>query len=206
MILDRSLTEPLVAWVLNKSVRDFFVNIVPEHHTEGKPLGFRYMHKPSAGVLHSGYPYQEVSTIADSMLEYYDLHLDTPIEPNYGYLISYSEEGHEVHPHRDANWYGDGPDVNQREYKPKNWIGDVVHCRLNVLISKPVSGGNPIIKGVEIPVAENEAWICMSGAHTHSTTRVQGSKPRILLSLGYFIPTKLAVERGWIDKVSKNNS
>lgn len=197
MILDTDLTDPLLQWVLHKENRDRFVNIIPNHHTQGTPLGFRYLHNPSPALLASGFPYSEVRDIADTMLEHYDLYLDSEIEPNYGYLISYSEEGHEVHPHRDANYYGDGPDPTQREYKPKYWIGDVLHCRLNVLISKPEKGGNPIINKLEHGIQENEPWLCISGAHTHSTTKVEGSKPRILLSLGYFIPTAIVESKGW---------
>lgn len=206
MILDKELTEPLLEWVLSKDNRDRFGNIMPSHHTKGIPWGCRYLHQPSPALLSSGFPYMNMVEIADLMLDHYSLCHNTEIEPNYGYLLSYSEEGHQVHPHRDANYYGDGPDPTLREVRPKHWIGGVLHCRLNVLISKSEEGGNPIINDEEIAVKENEVWLCIAGAHTHSTTEEVGKKPRIILSLGYFIPTDVVESRGWLSEVIKNSS
>jgi hypothetical protein len=66
--------------------------------------------------------------------------------------------------------------------------GDNVHFRLNVLASKPIGGGMPIIKDEVIEVDEGEPWICYSGIEYHSTTKVEGDKRRILLTYGFTLP------------------
>jgi hypothetical protein len=66
--------------------------------------------------------------------------------------------------------------------------GDNVHFRLNVLASKPIGGGMPIIAEEIIEVEEGEPWICYSGIEWHSTTEVKGDKRRILLTYGFTLP------------------
>lgn len=66
--------------------------------------------------------------------------------------------------------------------------GDDVHFRINVLASKPIGGGMPIINNEIINVEEGEPWICYSGLEMHSTTPVVGDKVRILLTYGFTLP------------------
>jgi hypothetical protein len=66
--------------------------------------------------------------------------------------------------------------------------GDNIHFRLNVLASKSIGGGMPIIADEIIEVEEGEPWICYSGIEWHSTTEVKGDKRRILLTYGFTLP------------------
>ncbi len=66
--------------------------------------------------------------------------------------------------------------------------GDNVHFRLNVLASKPIEGGMPMVKDTSFDVEEGEPWICYSGIEWHGGTEVKGDKPRILLTYGFTLP------------------
>lgn len=66
--------------------------------------------------------------------------------------------------------------------------GDNIHFRLNVLASKPIAGGMPVINNEVIQVEEGEPWICYSGIEYHSATKVEGDKRRILLTYGFTLP------------------
>ena len=87
-------------------------------------------------------------------------------EPVYGILLGVINENSSVHPHRDDSILG------------------FYHFRLNVLISKPISGGMPVINGEEFDVSEGESWINVASEWNHWCTPIVGKKPRIVLSLG----------------------
>ena len=90
-------------------------------------------------------------------------------EPMFRDFCGYILDGGQVHRHQDLNSYG------------------LIHTRFNVLLSKPEFGGTPVINGVALSIEENEVWVCKAGLYQHETTRVQGSKPRIVLSFGYLL-------------------
>jgi hypothetical protein len=117
-----------------------------------------------------------------------------------GTLLAYSEKGYLCRVHRDKT-----PDDEH------------CHVRLNVLISKPEIGGNPIIiKGglyfgnhekcvypIITSVEENEPWICLASEFEHSTTLQDGETPRIMISFGYDVPRKVLEEHGYLKTPEK---
>ena len=166
--IDSSITEPLLEWVLNDKNRNKHFHSPPEH--KGLVVGVRNLNEVNPKLKKDDFPYGAVKSIDELILSFYDLDPNTPVDSHDGFFLSYSESGHEVHRHKDKN-----PDE------------DNLHIRFNLLISKPIKGGNPIINGVEYKIKENEVWVCESGNYYHSTTKVGGKKPRIILSLGHYI-------------------
>jgi len=95
-------------------------------------------------------------------------------EPYFGIFIGINTESGFVQEHTDPSKDG------------------YVHFRLNFLISKPKSGGMPVINGKEIRVNELESWINCASKWLHKSTPVVGKKPRIVLSLGALITEEQA--------------
>ena len=75
---------------------------------------------------------------------------------------------------------------------------DFYHIRLNFLISKPIQGGVPMIKGENLNIEENESWLLLASEWRHNSTPVVGDKPRIVLSLGAL------VEKTQVDSILKD--
>jgi hypothetical protein len=59
--------------------------------------------------------------------------------------------------------------------------------RYNVFISLPEKGGLPIYDGKVINITERTLLKVESGVIPHSTTRVEGQIPRIILSYGFAV-------------------
>jgi hypothetical protein len=94
------------------------------------------------------------------------------IEPMFeNFLGNNFKDGASVHPHKD-----DAP------------IG-FVHTRCNLLLKKPLVGGNPIIDGEEINLEENDLWLILSSLEEHGTTPIQGGE-RFIFSFGGLVPIK----------------
>lgn len=197
-ILDKKLTKPLLNWVMNENNRNKYITDEPEH--DGYVVALDYLHIPQEELIKANFPYSELMSIGEIIRDKFELPEDTEIEPNYGYLIAYSEKDHSVHSHRDANFNVEGPDESLNEDLPHGYLGDVIHIRFNVLISKPIKGGNPVIIDTEYDVLENEVWGVLAGIHHHHSTKVTMDKPRILLSFGYFIDKNFAINRGWYEE------
>ena len=200
VIVDSKYTTSILEWILDKNNRDKYIVGEPEHG--GNVVARDNLQIPSPDLISSNFPYKEFHVLADQIKLFYDLPPSTEIEPNYGYLICYSTDGHQVHKHKDPNFYCEGPDESLIENKPHNYLGDVIHTRFNLLISKPLEGGNPVINEIEYKVKENELWRCLAGVDEHQTTKVSGSKPRILLSFGYFVPTEFAIAKSWYNPIN----
>lgn len=196
-------TEILLNWILDKGNRDKFATS-PGYQKSGHVVGIKHLQIPTPELKAHGFPFLAIRETADYLLEYFDLSDSCEIEPNFGYLLCYSEEGHEVQVHKDPNNNLVGEDQRTQEFKGSNYLEDKVHVRLNMLLSKSEKGGDPIINGKVIKVDVNEPWMCLAGVYPHSTTITEGKTPRVLLSLGYFIPTHLAQLRGWLDEIPKN--
>jgi len=188
-------TAPILEWVLNKSNRNKHITELPEHN--GLAVVKDNLHIPSLSMYEDGFPYKNLYDISKEILSFYQLPGHTVIEPNYGYMVCYSENGHSVHEHNDPNFYYEGPDESLIEDKPDDYLNEVIHTRFNLLISKPIKGGNPVICGREYDVEENEVWRCLAGVDKHSTTEVEGPKPRIILSFGFFVPVGFAIKNSW---------
>lgn len=110
----------------------------------------------------------EVWQIKERIVKTHDLHSALP-EPFFKDYCGYITEGGAIHKHQDPNQ------------------GNKIHTRFNVMISKPVSGGIPVIDGKEIQVEEGDVWKCEAGLYEHWCTPVIGDKPRIVLSFGFLI-------------------
>lgn len=91
-------------------------------------------------------------------------------EPMFGIFIGVNTEGGAVHEHTDT-----APNTH-------------FHLRLNVMLQKPVSGGNPIMNQKEISIEEDETWINIADYWKHASTPVIGNKERIVMSIGSFVP------------------
>ena len=94
----------------------------------------------------------------------------------FGDLISYMEDGGRVHKHID-------PTIKNHD-----------HCRYNVFLSLPKKGGMPIYNNKIINVSECEYLKCSSSLVYHESQEVVGDKPRIMISYGFFIPSKKCYE------------
>jgi hypothetical protein len=94
------------------------------------------------------------------------------IEPMYeNFLGNHFIEGASVQIHKD-----DAPN-------------GFVHTRCNLLLKKPLKGGNPIIDGEEINLEENDLWLVLASLETHGSTPIQGGE-RFIFSFGGLVPIK----------------
>jgi hypothetical protein len=104
-------------------------------------------------------------------------------EPKFGNLIGVNKEGAFVHSHVDRG------------------VDDKCHVRLNFLIQKPAAGGMPIINGVEYTVEQGGCWKNLASAWWHESSRVVGSKERIVLSLGALVKDTIVSKQLLADDV-----
>ena len=108
--------------------------------------------------------------IKQRVIQQYQI-IDWILEPIYRDLCGFTTDGGFVHTHRDKTQPG-------RD-----------HIRVNLVISKPDSGGDPILDGITIPLPEiGGSWRCDAGGTNHGCTPVHGSVPRIILSFGFLVP------------------
>jgi len=126
------------------------------------------------------FPFESMERIDKEMKSFYKIPEDSMFG-TLGWMFVYAEEGYT------CKWHKDSCDCDE---------DGMTHIRLNVLISKPEEGGNPLWRDEEgkewtQEVSKNESWISLSGKYEHSTTTTKGKTPRILLSLGYNVSKKL---------------
>lgn len=57
------------------------------------------------------------------------------------------------------------------------------HTRCNVMLKKPLNGGNPVIDGEEIDVKEGDLWIVFASREQHGSTPISGGE-RVIFSFG----------------------
>lgn len=167
MIIDETLAAPVRNWVLDKSNRDALF-VEPGSGTINVS-GLPHCEMADAKRMRRKLPVVEMFKIYQSILANFGLPKTQPLDKEFGALISFSEKGHKVQPHKDPNPPGK------------------VHVRFNVLISKPEGGGQAIINNEIVDTKENEVWICAAGNFEHSSVTVEGDKPRILLSYGTYL-------------------
>jgi hypothetical protein len=120
------------------------------------------------GILQELDPPEEVWLIKNQIVNVYDLHRAKQ-EPIYKDYCGYITAGGAIHKHTDPN------------------EGKLVHTRFNVMVSKPIEGGEPIQDGVVINVEESDVWRCDAGLVKHWCLPVVGDKPRIVLSFGFLL-------------------
>jgi hypothetical protein len=63
-----------------------------------------------------------------------------------------------------------------------------LHVRLNIMLSKPFGGGEPIIDGQKFDIAERDLWCFFPSIMPHETTPVVGDRKRFVLSIGILVP------------------
>ena len=179
-------TFPIVDWILhNLSFIQEQPNSTPVGHS-GTIFGIYDIDKKEKKelLIEERFPYANLIKIETKLKELYQIPADTQVA-DMGWLFTYATEGYT------CKWHTDDSDDES-----------IYHTRLNVMISKPLKGGDPIMKidgeDVTIKVKENEPWICVAGHYEHSTVPLQGVKPRILLSFGYDIKKDVLKNKKYI--------
>jgi hypothetical protein len=84
-------------------------------------------------------------------------------------FLSFNFAGASIHLHTDSNFVG------------------CVHTRYNLIINKPISGGDALYNGNLIPIEEKMLWKCEAGKYSHGSTPVVGDRPRVNISFGFQI-------------------
>lgn len=179
MIIDKELTQPIIDWCLKESNRDKYFRD-PNYHG-GNVLGQTNLETINIELLNGNFPYKNLIDIEKEIVKHYGFE-EARRDIVFGTMISYSTEGHEVHIHSDKN------------------LGMNIHTRINLMLLKPEEGGNPVINNIEIDVQENNTWHCVAGYYRHSSTKVKGNKPRLIISFGYQINEKKLNELQWLKK------
>lgn len=90
-------------------------------------------------------------------------------DPAFGDMVSFHEPGGFVHEHTDP------------------FIEGERHVRLNVILQHPEAGGIPVLDGRELAIAPGQGWIFRPYKTGHSSTVVEGARPRINLSMGWSV-------------------
>jgi hypothetical protein len=94
------------------------------------------------------------------------------VEPMFKNLTgNHFQDGAFVHPHTDSAPEG------------------LVHTRCNLMLRKPVRGGNPIIDGEELEVDEGDLWLCIASMELHGSTPIYGGE-RLIFSFGGLVPVE----------------
>jgi hypothetical protein len=113
-------------------------------------------------VSHTKTPLAEIAFSA------FGLYIDV-LEPVFGHFI--------------GNNYADGAFVHQHtDPAPKGFA----HVRCNWMIKKPPVGGDPILDGEVVPVAEGDLWLCIASMERHGTTPISGGN-RLIYSFGALV-------------------
>ncbi len=94
-------------------------------------------------------------------------------EPGFHCFLGCNTEGGTVHRHTDP--------------APP----DKYHVRMNIMISKPLSGGDPIIDGKMLEVQERDLWCFFPSVMPHESTPVVGKRKRMVISIGILVPRSL---------------
>ena len=170
LIIPTKLTDPILKWASKSKNRKKYCHKPPSH--KGPVVGVGHLNSPSSPL------YKEMMEVDKFILNKFGFELDTPVDIKDGFIMSYSEEGHKVHLHKD-----------------KNPNEETIHIRFNVMISKPNKGGYAVINDQTIKVEENEVWVCEAGNHYHTIDEVGGTKPRIMLSFGHYIKKELYLKK-----------
>jgi len=164
---------------LNKQDADILVNWIEKYHSYGKDprthkgyvRGYPNINHIDNFLIQKDFPYDILIKLEKDIYNYFDFSKYVIKDPLFGWFLSYSTEGHVVKYHQD-------PILNL----PEDYT-DII--RINFMLKKPESGGQPIINKKIIEVKENDYWICHASKDFHTSVEVKGDKPRIVLSMGY---------------------
>ena len=205
VILNKEITAPIVDWFASniKSIKEdpesYGARKIRSHL--GDPLMLENLHEPSNTQIHDkNFPMESLKRVEVELKELFNIPKDAAYA-KMGALIAYSEKGYLCRLHKDS-------------------AVDDEHChaRLNVLISKPSIGGDPIIVKSRMDgkplncrypiitsVRENEPWICVASEFEHSTTIQGGDIPRIMISIGYDVPRGVLEDNGHLPLLNPFN-
>lgn len=175
-LVTRGLCEPIAGWV-NDNVN--LLDASPNDHI-GEVRGVYHLERKDTALVNAIFPYDELNKLEQEIMSLFSLSQDLEREQGHGIWLLYAKD-YQCRPHGDKN-HPDGR----------------IHCRFNVMVSKPLIGGEPIISNQILPVEENEPWVCIAGLNTHYTVKMAGHKPRILISFGYYLDEQDLKKRGWI--------
>jgi hypothetical protein len=184
LIIDKKLTDKLLKWILVEENRE---NYLRESNTP-KYFASRSIFvedKPMIDAM--GLNFDDLVKVDKQILVHYGLHPNTPLDDEFGYLISWHTKGKEVTPHRDCNKKGK------------------INVRFNLLLKKSKKGGIPFINGDEIKTELNEVYVLLAGVNLHGTTLVESDDDRVLLSMGHYIDEEIVKEKGWMHADCKPN-
>jgi hypothetical protein len=85
-----------------------------------------------------------------------------------------------------ANHFLDGAFTHvHKDHAPTGFV----HTRCNVMLKKPLIGGNPILDGEHVEVGVNDMWLCLASLEEHASEPVQGGE-RIMFSFGGLVSTE----------------
>jgi len=105
-----------------------------------------------------------------------ELHFPIIHDPEMGDWIGMTDEDAFVEPHTDIT-SSKFLDYNIRRY--------------NVIISMPNSGGQPIYGDDILDVEERVLWMCEASLVKHSSVINEGSRMRLNISYGFYVPKQL---------------
>jgi len=203
ILLNKEITVPIVDWFadniegIKEDPEDFGARRIQSHL--GAPWMLEDLHEPSNHKPHDkNFPIENLKRVEVELKKLFNIPKDAAYA-RMGVLISYSEKGYLCRLHKDPT------------------VDDHCHARVNVLISKPSIGGDPIIvkTGMDgkyprcrypiiTSVKENEPWICIASEFEHSTTLQDGDIPRIMISIGYDVPRNILEKNGYVKSAKEN--
>lgn len=130
-------------------------------------IGFQEF-KPNKSGTGRRFVSHTTTPLAKPAFNAFGLCIDVP-EPVFGHMIGNNyAEGAFVHQHTDPAPHG------------------FAHVRCNWMIKKPSVGGDPVIDGEVLPVAEGDLWLCIASMEQHGTTPISGGE-RLVYSFGALI-------------------
>ena len=129
----------------------------------------RYYLKSYQDSKYATKPIKKLGQKLEQLLDHHDISVD----PLLGWVISYIEPGGFVQLHCDNNDYYQS---QQRK-----------HLRCNVVVSKEIDSGNPIIEGKTYTVGERDMWGFFASDDRHGCEIVSGNKPRIIYQFGFSV-------------------
>jgi hypothetical protein len=97
-------------------------------------------------------------------------------DPSLGDWFGMTDEDAFVEPHTDLTT-DEYEDYNIRRY--------------NVIVSMPNSGGQPIYDGEVLDVGEKGMWMCEASLVKHASVINEGSRMRLNVSYGFYVPKQL---------------
>jgi hypothetical protein len=118
-------------------------------------------------------PHPLVEDIRNRIIKLEGLHHPIIHDPTLGDWFGMTDEDAFVEPHTDlvSEPY---LDYNIRRY--------------NVIVSMPTEGGQPIYDGDILDVGEKALWMCEASLYKHASVPNEGSRMRLNISYGFYIP------------------